>query len=133
MTVKNEFISFIICGGIAALVNMGTRWLLNHILSYAVSICISYLLGMLTAFFLFKIWVFGATQSSKALRESIWFIIINALALFQTLLISIGLTDYVFPFMQFHFYPEDCAHIIGVLFPVFTSFIGHKYLTFKRI
>ena len=122
MTVKNEFISFIICGGIAALVNMGTRWLLNHIFSYAVSICISYLLGMLTAFFLFKIWVFGATQSSKALR-----------ALFQTLLISIGLTDYVFPFMQFHFYPEDCAHIIGVLFPVFTSFIGHKYLTFKRI
>lgn len=84
-------------------------------------------------FFLFKIWVFGATQSSKALRESIWFIIINALALFQTLLISIGLTDYVFSFMQFHFYPEDCAHIIGVLFPVFTSFIGHKYLTFKRI
>ena len=31
----------------------------------------------------------------------------------------------------FEFYPEAVAHAIGVVFPVFTSFIGHKYFSFR--
>ncbi len=128
---RKEFSLFVLCGGVAALANMGSRWVLNHLLPYAVSICLAYLVGMLTAFVLFKVYVFGARQSSRTLRESLLFVVVNAVALLQTLLISIGLADYLFPFLRFSFYPHDVAHVVGVAVPVLSSYLGHKYLTFK--
>jgi hypothetical protein len=41
------------------------------------------------------------------------------------------LAQYVFPAIGFSFYPEAVAHAVGVIFPVFTSFFGHKYLSFR--
>jgi|TARA_B100000315_G_scaffold100179_1_gene92102 putative flippase GtrA len=45
--------------------------------------------------------------------------------------ISVGLAQYIFPSIAFDFHPHAIAHAAGVAFPVFTSFIGHKYFSFK--
>jgi len=52
-------------------------------------------------------------------------------AIIQTYIISVGLVEYGFPYLGFDFYPEAVAHAVGVIFPVFTSFFGHKYFSFK--
>lgn len=121
---------FLVCGGLAALINMGARWLLNHYMPYGAAIVLAYMMGMLVAFLMFKFFVFHARRSSRTARETWRFVLINVLALAQTLGVSVGLADYLFPRMGYTWHAPDIAHVIGVLIPVFTSFIGHKYFTF---
>jgi putative flippase GtrA len=85
---------------------------------------------MITAFILNKLLVFK--DSSQELYKSIiFFTLINILAIFQTWVISMGLNSYVFPYLDIKSNSEMFAHAIGVIFPVFTSYLGHKYLSFK--
>jgi putative flippase GtrA len=46
--------------------------------------------------------------------------------------VSVGLTYYVFPRMGFSWHVRDVAHAVGVVVPVFTSYIGHKKWSFKH-
>jgi putative flippase GtrA len=126
------FLSFVVCGSVAACANLGSRQLFSHWLPYPAAIVLAYLVGMLTGFLLFKFFVFNGAKSKRVVRETFWFIAVNAFALLQTLGISIGLADYVFPWLGMHFYPYDAAHCIGVAFPVITSFFGHNCLTFSK-
>ena len=131
MNENGRFLLFTLMGGIAALANIGSRFLLNLVMPYRPAIVLAYLAGMTTAFFLFKFLVFQARSSRRTKREVMFFIGINMLALVQTYLISIALAEYFFPFCGWTFFPRDFAHIVGVIVPVFTSYIGHKYLTFN--
>ncbi|MYL85204.1 GtrA family protein [Desulfovibrio aerotolerans] len=131
MNIK-EFILFAISGGLAALVNIGSRMLLSLVLPYAGAICVAYVLGMLSAFLLFKFFVFRAKRSARTGSEVFYFLLVNAISLLLTLGISIGLAEVVFPWLQFTFHAHDIAHIIGVLSPVLLSYVGHKYLTFRK-
>ncbi len=128
---SSTFLVFLLTGGLAALANIGTRCFLSLFISYSVAIALAFLVGMSTAFLLFKIFVFKAGQSKKTSTEVLWFAAINLFGLLQTLFISIGLKDYAFPWIGFHIYPEDVAHIVGVVVPAGISYFGHKLLTFK--
>ena len=130
--IDNKFVLFTINGGIAALANIGSRFVFNIFVPYKLAIIFAYLVGMITAFTLFKIFVFEAKSSSRTTREIIFFTAINMLALLQTYFISIALADYLFPFYGWTFFSKDIAHFIGVMIPIFTSYIGHKHLTFKK-
>lgn len=46
-------------------------------------------------------------------------------------IISVGLTVYVFPAVGLTLRPKAVAHSVGVVIPVFISFLGHKYLSFS--
>jgi putative flippase GtrA len=98
---------------------------------YTWSIVVAYLIGMLTAFVLNRMFVFEA--ASTGLRhQAIWFTLINIAAVLQTLACSLVLARWMFPAMGMRFHPETLAHAIGVAVPVFTSYFGHKALTFKE-
>ena len=121
---------FLVAGGIAAGVNFLLRILLNRWMPYAAAIVVAYAFGMLTAFVLNRRLVFP--QASKALRhQALWFAIVNLAAVLQTLAISLLLAWVVFPSTGFGWHPETVAHAIGIGIPVITSYIGHKYITFK--
>lgn len=128
-----EFIGFVISGGIAALVNLGSRILLNlAIPSYVISIILAYCLGMLTAFLLDKFLVFK--KSSNSYRRQIGgFIIINLLGLLQTVVFSLLFADFIFPAINWTWNADTIAHFIGVAIPVFTSYLGHKYVSFGKL
>lgn len=40
---------------------------------------------------------------------------------------------YRLPGLGWSLYPETVAHIAGVIVPVFTSYLGHRYLTFATV
>lgn len=126
-----QFACFLVCGGLASVVNISVRWALTFVIPYSVSIVVAFLCGLFTGFLLFKYVVFKSTLTKNILAEGSKYILVNAFALLQTLVISIGLADYIFPRMGMCFYPYDIAHITGVLFPVVSSFLFHKYFTFK--
>ena len=128
---SRQFLKFIFAGGFAALVNFSSRFLYSLYFSYGSSIILAYLTGMVTAFLLTKAFVFEKSAHSTW-KEFYFFTLVNLLAITQTYIISIGLAKYIFIKIHFDFYPEAVAHAIGVIFPVFTSFIGHKYISFSK-
>jgi putative flippase GtrA len=128
---SRTFPRFLVAGGLAALANMGSRVLLGLVIPYVPSIVIAYLIGMITAFVLNRLFVFDG--AGNRLHEQVfWFTVINILALAQTVLVSLVLARWLFPQVGMDWHPETVAHVIGVLVPVFTSYVGHKRLTFRR-
>jgi putative flippase GtrA len=129
---RTQFVRFLVVGGIAALVNILSRIALNYIMSYQVAIVIAYVGGMTTAYVLNKLFVFS--PSGRAMHdEYIRFAIINLLAVTQVWIVSVGLAFYVFPFIGFEWHTETLAHIIGVMVPTITSYLGHRYFSFAAL
>jgi len=125
-----HFIKFTLIGGFAALVNFSSRIILNYYMSYSNSIITAYLFGMITAFSLNKLFLFKKA-TTKTTIQVIWFSIINILAVLQTLFVSLLFAKLLLPTMGFHFHIKETAHAIGIAIPIFTSYLGHKYFTFK--
>jgi len=127
---SRQFMLFLLTGGTAAVVNFGSRILVNPWLGYSAAIVVAYLIGMVTAFVLARLFVF--TQSSQPWRRSaLIFTLVNVLAVAQTWAISVGLAYYVLPRAGVTRFAPEIAHAVGVVFPVFTSYLGHKHWSFR--
>ena len=117
-------------GGTAAVVNFTSRILYNYWLDYSGSIIAAYLTGMVTAFVLARVFVF--TKSSQELRRSaLIFTLVNLVAVAQTWAISMALAHFVLPSAGVTRFAPEIAHAAGVVFPVFTSYLGHKHWSFR--
>lgn len=130
MLERARFSRFVVSGGIAALVNIGARWLLDFVTPFEVSVALAYLAGMTTAFILMRIYVFERTGEA-AHRQYVRFAIVNAIAFVQVWIVSVGLARLVFPAIGFAWHGDTVAHLIGVLSPVVTSYFGHKEFSFR--
>jgi putative flippase GtrA len=128
---KKEFLKFLVAGGIAAVVNLGSRYFLNYVTRFEVAVVIAYGLGFATAYVLSSLFVFepsGRTRATEVRR----FAIVNVFSLGIVWVISVGLARGVFPAVHFTWHPEDVSHVIGVLTPAVTSYFGHRFYTFAR-
>ena len=127
---SRQFIGFLITGGIAAIVNFISRIFYNQYYSFSTSVLFAYLTGMVTAFILAKIFIFRSSSQSLK-RSALIFALVNVLAAAQTWAISVGLNFYVLPSIGIKQNTADIASAIGIAFPVFTSYLGHKRWSFK--
>ncbi len=126
-----QFLKFLVTGGIAALINLLSRYALNFVMSFEAAVVVAYLLGMTTAYLLARRFVFDASGRSVA-SEVRRFVLVNIVALGFVWVISVGLARVVFPAVGMTWHANDIAHLIGVLVPAVTSFIGHRFYTFAR-
>lgn len=127
---SKQFLAFLVTGGIAALVNLASRVLYNAWTSFSTAVILAYLTGMLTAFILARCFVFKDSGQSMQ-RSAGWFVLVNFVAVLQTWGISVGLAFFVFPRLGIETFAKEAAHAIGVAVPVFTSYLGHKYYSFR--
>ena len=127
---SRQFVLFLITGGIAAAVNFGSRIVYNLWLDYSTSILIAYLTGMITAFVLARMFVFTETRHGIR-RSAVYFSFVNVVAVAQTWAISMVLANYALPAMGVSRFVPEIAHAVGVAFPVFTSYLGHKHWSFR--
>lgn len=125
-----QFGSFLVTGGIAALVNFGSRILFDQWMSYSASIVLAYLCGMVTAFLLARAFVFTHSRRSTA-QSLLWFAAVNVFAVLQTWAISLILARHVLPWAGVTSNVEAVAHAIGIMVPVVSSYFGHKHFTFR--
>ncbi len=129
---RAQFARFLITGGVAAAVNLVSRFLLNFVMSFASAVAVAYLFGMVIAYALGRLFVFE--RSGRPVADEFWrFMIVNAFAAAQVWIISVGLAEYVFPASGFRWHPLDVAHLIGVSVPAFTSYLGHRHFSFAKV
>ena len=127
---SRQFLVFLVTGGLAAGVNFGSRILYNQAMPFSAAVVCAYLTGMVTAFVLNKLLVFR--ESRQAVHHAAgYFILVNLVAVAQTWAISMVLVNWVLPWMGVTAYAREIAHGIGVVVPVFTSYLGHKHFTFR--
>ena len=126
---SRQFLKFLITGGLAAAVNFGSRIVYNQWTDYSTAIILAYLTGMVTAFILAKLFVFKESQRPVH-HSAFFFILVNLLAVLQTWGISLLLASYGLPKLGVTRFVPEIAHAIGVAFPVFTSYFGHKRWSF---
>ena len=131
MQFKKQFLLFIISGGIAAFINILSRSILSNFLGFEISIIYAYLIGMIVAYILSRKFVFISNHNFK--KSFFAFTVINLIAIVQTYFISIYFKENILPFFGIKFLNEFLSHSVGVAFPVFTSYFGHKYISFGRI
>lgn len=129
--VVGEFGRFLLTGGVAAGVNVASRWLLSHAMAYEVAVVVAYLVGMTTAYLLSRAFVF-ARSGRAVVDEAVRFALVNVFALVQVWIVSVGLARLVFPAIGFDWHGEDIAHLIGVAVPAVTSYFGHRHFSFSR-
>jgi len=127
---SRQFLHFIFTGGIAAAVNFSSRFFYDDWVDFSTAILLAYITGMITAFILAKLFVFKDSKQSTS-RSVLFFILVNMIAVLQTWGISMGLAYYLLPSMGVTLFVKELAHLIGIIIPVFTSYIGHKRLSFK--
>jgi putative flippase GtrA len=126
---KPQFFRFLAAGGSAALVNLGSRYLLNFVVSFELAVFIAYLAGMIVAYSLASLFVFessGRTRISEIKR----FAAVNMFSLGIVWAVSVGLEKLVFPAIFFSWHAKTIAHAIGVFTPVIASYFGHRFYTF---
>ncbi len=128
--ISRQFILFVLAGGIAAAANFLSRIALSEVMRYVPAIVLAYCIGMLTAFLLNRAFVF-TTADNPVSQQVRWFLLVNLLAVLQTVLISLFFARWLFPLTGMDFHPETVAHAIGVAVPVITSYLGHRRWTFR--
>ena len=96
------------------------------------AVTLAYLTGMITAFILAKLFVFQS--SSHSMTKSIaLFAIVNVFAFAQTWTVSVFLAYHLLPAIGIHAFGKAIASGVGIAIPIFTSFVAHKYITFREI
>ncbi len=126
---NRQFLAFVVTGGLAACVNFGSRIAYDRWLDFSSSVVLAYLTGMVTAFVLARAFVFtSGTQSVR--RSAMFFVLVNGVAVLQTWAISMALY-YLLPIAGIERFVPEIAHAVGVVVPVFTSYLGHKKYSFR--
>jgi putative flippase GtrA len=126
-----RFARFIGIGGIAASANIGARWLLNFTMTFEAAVALSYLLGMITAFLLMRLFVFESSDRPVSAQLA-RFAMVNAISFAQVWIVSVGLVRIVLPAAGLAWHNDTVGHITGVLSPVVTSYMLHQKFSFAR-
>jgi putative flippase GtrA len=124
-----QFRRFLVTGGIAAGVNLGSRLLYGLVVPYSEAIVLAYLSGMAVAYLLARRFVFLETERGHA-QSSLRFAIVNVFGICQTWVVSMWLGEHLLPVLGVTAHAHDLAHVAGVAAPVFTSFAAHRRWTF---
>lgn len=128
---QSRFTRFLLTGGCAAAVNLLSRYFLSEVMPFRSAVVVAYLFGMVTAWVLSRLFVFEPSGRHWG-EELLRFGIVNVFAAAQVWIVSVGLAEWLFPQIGYGFHPEETAHLIGVVLPVFTSFAGHRYFSFAK-
>ena len=128
---KRQFLLFVLSGGVAALVNIVSRLGFSQLLRFELAVLAAYAVGMVTAYVLARRFVFVTSRQSVR-RSFAAFALVNLVAVVQTWLVSIGMRHLLLPLIGMAALVELIAHGCGVIVPVFTSFLGHKHISFRE-
>lgn len=134
------FFKFLLCSGLAAVVNLATGVLLygvlgfNGPLGYPISVALAFVMGMGVSFVLNRAYTYEASgrHPKEELRD---FFIVSLFGLGLTTLMAhvflIGLKWFWADFRALPVAPEAMAHVMAVGFTAFYSFFAHRYVSFR--
>src|ERR1700710_2718091 len=98
--ISTQFVRFLLTGGMAAIVNLGSRYALNAFMSFEAAVALAFLFGVSTAYVLNRLFVFSKSGLSVT-TEFRRFVMVNLVALVLVWGVSVGLAVIVFPAIGF--------------------------------
>ena len=125
-----QFPRFLAAGGLAALANFGSRFGFSTFMAFEYAVSCAFFVGLASGFLLNRHFVFRRSANSLG-REMLYYFLVNMLALLQTWLLSIYLAQLLAPPLGAA-WGQAIAHIAGIMLPTVTSYIGHRYFTFRE-
>lgn len=114
-------------------------FLLNYLLQYYfdntiennyIATFLVYFTQLIVLFLLIKLFVFHHSTRS-ILYQFFYFSVISVISLAQVVLIKYLLINYVFISASFFDFFSYLSLFIAILLTLFTSYLAHKYITFK--
>lgn len=120
---------FLVAGGIAAAANFGSRLLFSLVMPFEFAVVCAFFVGLGTGFVLARQFVFAASERGLG-SEILRYVAVNLVALLQTWVLSVYLAAVLAPHTGVQL-AQSLAHAAGILLPVASSYIGHKYFTFR--
>ncbi len=125
-----QFRNFLLAGGIAAAANFGSRFIFSLWVRYEWAVVLAFCVGLTVGFVLMRTFVFDARHKPVG-PQFARFVGVNLFAAVQTFVISIVLARWLLPAVRVESHAEAIGHLAGVVFPMITSYFGHRLLTFK--
>jgi putative flippase GtrA len=98
---------------------------------FEISVAVAFMIGMATAFLLFKHIVFES-KNRRFIGEGVRFTLVNTLSFLQVWTLSVLLARVIFPMLSFTWHAETVAHVTGLLSLTITSYALHKRYTFAE-
>ena len=127
---RQRFLRFALVGAAAAAVNIASRVAISQFVRFEVAVILAFPIALTFAFVLARMLVFKVSDRSVS-DEYVRFLLVNLVALVQVWLVSVGLTNWLFPAIGFTWHAELVAHTIAVCSPIFTSYHAHRVFTFR--
>jgi putative flippase GtrA len=131
MNSGRQFLFFVLTGGAAAVVNVLSRIGFSFLLRFELAVLAAYAVAMVTAYVMARRFVFRHSQHSTG-RSFAAFALVNLVAALQTWLVSVGLRPWLLSWVGAVGVADLIAHGVGVMVPVFTSYLGHKHISFRE-
>jgi putative flippase GtrA len=128
--VSPQFGRFLVAGGVALVLHWLSRFVFNLYVGYGWAIVMAYLVGILVAFVLNKIFVFPFSERSVGFELGLFFAV-NIAAFPLVWAVAYVLGEWVLR----SWLPRDpafaLAHGTAITLPVLVNFVIHKFITFR--
>src|SRR5262245_20408808 len=122
---SGQFARFLAVGGVALVCHWISRFAFNAVVSYGWAIVLAYLVGILVAFVLNKIYVFPYSQRSLNFEMSFFFLV-NVAAFPVVWIVAYALGEW----LLVDYLPRQVAlalaHGFAITLPVFVNYALHK-------
>lgn len=128
---RSPFAGFLVVGVISTLCNLGSRYAFQRFSSYEVALIGANTVGVLSAFFLNRWYVFKSGDAPVA-GELLRFTLVNLAGIALSWVTSVVLYRHLFPAISFGWRPDLVAHAIGIAVPTVPNYLAHRHWTFAR-
>ncbi len=125
-------VRFLVCGGLAALVNWAVRFPLSKVMPFSAAVLVALIIGMCAGFLLYRTFVWNRSHRSLSAQIGM-FIAVNSVNALGILAISSLL---ILALRHTSLHPElaeATAHAIGIAAGAVANFFGHSRLTFGGV
>ena len=130
--IDRKTLMFLVCGGIAAGVNWLARLALSEWMSFRDAVILSYVIGAVVVFFLYRGFVWTGPRGSL-LRQAIGFLAVNTVSGLTVVVSAILLRQLASLVDGPQALAEAAAHAAAIALGATTSFFGHGRLTFRPL
>lgn len=113
------------------LCNLGSRYGFQQFSSYEMALVGANTVGVLSAFFLNRWFVFKPGNTAIA-GELTRFTLVNLGGIALSWATAVFLYRHAFPAIGFSWHPDLMAHAVGIAVPVVPNYLAHRHWTFAR-
>jgi putative flippase GtrA len=128
--ISEQFARFLVVGGIALATNWLSRFVFNWFVGYGWAIVFAYMVGILVAFCLNKIYVFPFSQRPLGF-EILFFTVVNVVAFPFVLITAYVFGEWLLSGYMTRSWALALGHGLAITLPVFANFALHKFITFR--